>query len=35
MNAKHEEMVNSILVKWKRLINWLEKERLAKERTEL
>ena len=35
MNTQNEEIVNSILVKWKRLIKWLAEERLAKERIEV
>lgn len=33
MNTQHEEMIDSIIIKWKRLIKWLAEERLAKERT--
>jgi hypothetical protein len=32
MNAEQTVMIDSIILKWKRLIKWLAEERLAKER---
>ncbi len=35
MNVQREAMIDSIVLKWKRLIQWLAEERLAKERRDI
>ena len=35
MNKEHEAMIDSIILEWKRLIQWLADERLAKERRDI
>jgi hypothetical protein len=33
--TEHEAMIDSLILKWKRLIQWLADERLAKERRDI
>jgi hypothetical protein len=35
MNPQHEAMTDSLILKWKRLTQWLADERLAKERQKI
>lgn len=35
MKAEHEAMIDSIILEWKRLLQWLAEERLAKERRDI